>query len=132
HGKPLVFVMNAATARARITGESAVALSQHGTVAPVRLHHRVDFAASMIDGKTIGEIHPKGRSSPHIAELWSYIGGRLARITGAHGLAAPHHADASVRTLTALSPAGDAVADEADEPAPPMPHFAVEPPPIPA
>ena len=49
HNKPVVFVINAATARARITGRSAVALSlQHGTVAPITLHHRVDFAASMI------------------------------------------------------------------------------------
>jgi chromosome partitioning protein len=58
HGKPVVFVINAATARARITGESAVALSQHGTVAPVTIHHRVDFAASMIDGRTVGEVGP--------------------------------------------------------------------------
>ena len=58
HGKPLIFVINAATARARITGESAVALSQHGTVAPVTIHHRVDFAASMIDGRTVGEVVP--------------------------------------------------------------------------
>lgn len=38
--KPLVFVVNSATARARITSETAVALSQHGVVAPVTLHHR--------------------------------------------------------------------------------------------
>src|SRR5262249_22540406 len=51
--KPLIFVINEATARARITGEAAVALSQHGTVAPVTIHHRVDFAASMVDGRTV-------------------------------------------------------------------------------
>ena len=56
HNKPLIFVINGATARARITGEAAVALSQHGTVAPVTLHHRVDFAASMVDGRTVGEV----------------------------------------------------------------------------
>jgi chromosome partitioning protein len=50
HGKRPLFVVNAATQRARITGEAAVALSQHGTVAPVTIHHRVDFAASMVDG----------------------------------------------------------------------------------
>ena len=61
--KPLVFVINGATARARITGEAAVALSQHGTVAPVTLHHRVDFAASMTDGRTVGEAAPKSASS---------------------------------------------------------------------
>ena len=33
-----------------------MALSQHGMVAPVTIHHRVDFAASMIDGRTVGEV----------------------------------------------------------------------------
>jgi chromosome partitioning protein len=80
HGKPLIFVVNAATARARITGESAVALSQHGTVAPVTVHHRVDFAASMIDGRTVGEVVPGSQSAKEISELWLYIQDRLSRI----------------------------------------------------
>ena len=57
-GKPLIFVVNAATPKARITYEAAVALSQHGTVAPVTLHHRTDYAASMIDGRTVMEVDP--------------------------------------------------------------------------
>jgi chromosome partitioning protein len=80
HGKPVIFVINAATARARITGESAVALSQHGTVAPVTIHHRVDFAASMIDGRTVGEVVPSSQSAKEISELWLYIQDRLSRI----------------------------------------------------
>jgi chromosome partitioning protein len=80
HAKPLVFVINAATARARITGESAVALSQHGTVAPVTVHHRVDFAASMIDGRTVGEILPNCASAKEITDLWLYLQDRLSRI----------------------------------------------------
>jgi chromosome partitioning protein len=80
HGKPLIFVVNAATARARITGESAVALSQHGTVAPVTIHHRVDFAASMIDGRTVGEIVANSQSAREISDLWLYIQGRLSRL----------------------------------------------------
>lgn len=79
-GKPLIFVINGATQRARITGEAAVALSQHGVVAPVNLHHRVDFAASMIDGRTVGEAVPKSASSKEVADLWAYIQGRLARM----------------------------------------------------
>jgi chromosome partitioning protein len=80
HNKPVIFVINAATARARITGESAVALSQHGTVAPVTIHHRVDFAASMIDGRTVGEVVPGSASAKEISDLWLYIQGRLSRI----------------------------------------------------
>src|SRR6476659_3363205 len=80
HGKPLIFVVNGATARARITGEAAVALSQHGMVAPVTIHHRVDFAASMVDGRTVGEAVPKSASSKEIADLWVYLQDRLARM----------------------------------------------------
>lgn len=78
--KPLVFVINAATARARITGETAVALSQHGTVAPITLHQRVDFAASMIDGRTVGEVNPNSRSAKEVADLWKYLADRLLRL----------------------------------------------------
>lgn len=80
HHKPLIFVINAATPRARITGEAAIALSQHGTVAPVMLHHRVDFAASMVDGRTVGEVLPKCASAREVRELWAYVQDRLARV----------------------------------------------------
>jgi chromosome partitioning protein len=80
HGKPLIFVVNGANLRARITGESAVALSQHGTVAPVIVHHRVDFAASMVDGRTVGEIVPNSPSAREISGLWNYVQDKLARI----------------------------------------------------
>ena len=78
-GKPLLFVVNAATPRAKITHEAAVALSQHGTVAPVTLHQRIDFAASMIDGRTVMEINPAGRSAQEVAELWTYVSDRLEK-----------------------------------------------------
>ncbi len=78
-GKPLIFVVNAATPKAKITYEAAVALSQHGTVAPVTIHHRTDFAASMIDGRTVMEIDPNGKSAREVEELWTYINDRLER-----------------------------------------------------
>jgi len=80
HKKSLIFIVNAATPRARITGEAAVALSQHGTVAPITIHHRVDFAASMVDGRTVGEVIPDSASAKEITELWIYIQDRLARL----------------------------------------------------
>lgn len=82
HGKPLIFVVNGATPRARITGEAAIALSQHGMVAPVTLHHRVDFAASMVDGRTVGEVVAKSQSAKEVRDLWLYIQDRLSRLTG--------------------------------------------------
>ncbi len=78
-GKPLVFVVNGATPRARITHEAAVALSQHGTVAPVTLHHRTDFAASMIDGRTVMECDKNSKSAAEVADLWRYVSDRLER-----------------------------------------------------
>jgi chromosome partitioning protein len=80
HKKALIFIVNAATPRARITGEAAVALSQHGTVAPITIHHRVDFAASMVDGRTVGEVLPDSASAKEVNELWIYIQDRLARL----------------------------------------------------
>ena len=78
-GKPLIFVVNAATPKAKITSEAAVALSQHGTVAPVTIHHRTDFAASMIDGRTVMEVDPNGKSAAEVTQLWAYISDRLEK-----------------------------------------------------
>lgn len=76
-GKPLVFIVNAATPRARITAEAAIALSQHGTVAPVTVHQRTEFAASMIDGRTVMELAPASRSAQEVEQIWEYLSGRL-------------------------------------------------------
>jgi len=80
HDKAMVFVVNSATRGARITSEAAVALSQHGTVAPVTLHHRVDFASSMIDGRTVMELNEGSRSAKEIIGLWEYVADRLDRL----------------------------------------------------
>ncbi|MEQ1726287.1 MAG: ParA family protein [Sphingopyxis sp.] len=78
-GKPLIFVVNGATPKAKITSEAAIALSQHGTVAPITLHHRTDYAASMIDGRTVMECDPGGRSAQEIESLWAYLSDRLEK-----------------------------------------------------
>lgn len=79
--RPMVFVVNRAQLRARITKDTAVALSQHGTVSPVTLHHRNDFATSMIDGRTVGELDPTSRSAGEIRDLWVYLNKRLTMET---------------------------------------------------
>jgi chromosome partitioning protein len=76
-GKPLVFVVNCASSRARITSDAAIALSQHGTVAPTVVHQRADFASSMIDGRSVMEIARRSPSADEIAELWEYLNDRL-------------------------------------------------------
>jgi chromosome partitioning protein len=118
HGKPLIFVVNAANARARITGESAVALSQHGTVAPVILHHRVDFAASMVDGRTVGEIVPDSASAREVAGLWTYIQDKLSRIVrDAKLIPDVRPAEFAVSPLIAASEVEDLATEEPFAPA---------------
>jgi chromosome partitioning protein len=77
--KPLIFALNAVSPRARITGDTAVALSQHGTVAPVMLCQRTVYATSMIHGRTVMETDPGSPAAREIADLWAYIASRLER-----------------------------------------------------
>lgn len=79
HDKPMVFVINGASSWARITSEAVIALSQHGTLAPTIMHQRSDFAASMIDGRTVMEIPRKSRSAAEVEGLWAYLHNRLTR-----------------------------------------------------
>jgi chromosome partitioning protein len=102
--KPLVFVVNSATARARITGETAIALSQHGVVAPVTVHHRTDFAASMIDGRTVGEINDGSKSADEVTKLWRYLRARFVR----QGAPLADRDDAADLAVAALTPGGGA------------------------
>ncbi len=78
-GKKMIFVINGAAQRARITGEAAISLSQHGTVAPVTVFQRTDFASSMIDGRTVQEISESSRSAEEVAQLWKYVLTHLRR-----------------------------------------------------
>lgn len=89
HGKPLVFVINGASPPSSLTAEAAIALSQHGTVAPVTIHHRDEFAASMIDGRTVMEIPDAADSAGEVVDLWDYLNERLARVSRAEDAVDP-------------------------------------------
>lgn len=112
--KPLVFVVNSATARARITGETAIALSQHGVVAPVTIHHRTDFAASMIDGRTVGEINDGSRSADEVSKLWRYLRARFVR-NGVDYDGQDTVGDLAVAALTPGGGSRDIFGDDADD-----------------
>ena len=71
--KSMVFVINGAAQRAKITADAAIALSQHGKVAPVTVFQRTDFAQSMIDGRTAQELDPNSRSAKEMQELLIYV-----------------------------------------------------------
>ncbi len=76
-GRPFAFIVTQAKPNARLTVQAVTALSAHGVVAPAIVHDRVDFAASMIDGRTVTETDAKGRSAAEMAELWRFIEARL-------------------------------------------------------
>ena len=76
--KPLVFAVNGASPRARITTEAVIALSHHGAVAPSIIHQRIDFASSMIDGRTVMEVSAQSRSPDEITALWAFLYDRLS------------------------------------------------------
>ena len=77
HDKRVVFVVNGASARAKITSQAVFALSQHGTLAPVVVHQRADFASSMIDGRTVMELARTSSSATEIQTLRGYLNERL-------------------------------------------------------
>jgi chromosome partitioning protein len=81
-GKPFCFVVNGAASRSRIALEARDALAQHGPVAPVTLHQRVDFATAMIDGRTVGELNSQSRSAQELAQLWNYVRWQLRKDKG--------------------------------------------------
>jgi chromosome partitioning protein len=82
-GKPFVFVVTQAKPNTRLTVQAMAALSAHGAVAPAIIHDRVDYAASMIDGRTVQETNPTSRSAAEIAELWEFARERLYESTKA-------------------------------------------------
>lgn len=82
-GCPFAFTVTQAKPNARLTVQAMAALSEHGVVAPAVIHDRVDFAASMIDGRTVQEVDPRGRSASEIAELWKFVKARMEESTKA-------------------------------------------------
>ena len=75
--RPFAFVVTQAKPNSRLTVQAMAALSVHGVVSPAIVHDRVDYAASMIDGRTVLETDPKGRSAAEVLALWSFVKARM-------------------------------------------------------
>jgi chromosome partitioning protein len=86
-GKPFVFALTQAKPNTRLTVSGVAALSAHGVVAPAIIHDRVDYAGSMIDGRTVQETDPKGRSATEMTELWKFVQARITKSTKARKVA---------------------------------------------
>jgi chromosome partitioning protein len=86
-GTPFLFVLMQAKANARITVQTIAALSQHGQVLQSVVHDRVDYAASMTDGRTAQEITPSGQGAAEVVELWGLVKKRLGELANNRELA---------------------------------------------
>lgn len=75
--RPFAFALTQAKANSKITVQAMGALSEHGVVASAIIHDRVDFASSMVDGRTVLEIDPRGRSASEVTELWKFCKKRI-------------------------------------------------------
>ncbi len=62
-GKPFLFVVTQAVAGSGLTMQARDVLQKTGPVAATMMHHRVAYAASMTDGRTVQELDPNGRAS---------------------------------------------------------------------
>jgi chromosome partitioning protein len=76
-GVPFVFAVTQAKMNARVTPQTVALLSAHGTVAPAIIQDRVIYATAMTDGRTAGDLDPKGAAALEILELWDFVQGRL-------------------------------------------------------
>ena len=81
--RPFAFTVTQAKPNARLTVQAVAALSEHGIISPSVVHDRVDYASSMIDGRTVLEIDPRGRSANEIVDLWAFVKARINESTKA-------------------------------------------------
>ena len=82
-GRPFAFAVTQAKPNTRLTVQAVAALSAHGAVAPAVVHDRVDYAASMVDGRTVLETDPKGRSAEEMRQLLAFVQDRMNASTKA-------------------------------------------------
>lgn len=78
--KKTIFVINSAIPTARMNEAVAIELAKHATLAPVTIHRRAAIVTAMEEGRVIGEVDGEENAGREIAELWTYLKGRLDRL----------------------------------------------------
>jgi hypothetical protein len=64
------------------TSDRCALLSAHGTVAPSIIQDRVIYATCMTDGRTAGDIDPKGAAALEVLALWDFVRATLDSLKG--------------------------------------------------
>nr|WP_238995764.1 ParA family protein [Sphingomonas solaris] len=78
-GKPLLFVVNGVTPGEAPSTESVMQLARHGPVAPHPIEQAPGLAEAMLAGSTLIEDRPAHPAAAQIADLWTYIAGRIEK-----------------------------------------------------
>lgn len=81
-GRKSIFVINSAVRQARMTEAITVELAKHGTVAPVTIYRRPEYAEAMNAGLTVLENEDAPDQAAEIEKLWEYLYERLNRVLG--------------------------------------------------
>lgn len=93
-GAPFIFIVNRAGAAHRFTAAYAMALAQHGTVCPIAMAKRPEFAEAFAAGLVVGEAPQanaddgptpgdKADAAMMISDLWRFLDTMLTRLCGA-------------------------------------------------
>jgi chromosome partitioning protein len=73
-GKTAVILLNQSPPGSTVAEEAETALQQYGlTICPIHLYNRIAFSRSMIDGRTAGEVEPKGKAAKEVKDSWKWI-----------------------------------------------------------
>ena len=71
-GRPFGFVLSQVKARTRLALEAVPELAQHGRVAPVLIHDRVDYPTAALTGRGVTEMG-ESAAAYEITQLLSYV-----------------------------------------------------------
>lgn len=82
--RPFAFAVTQAKGNARLTAQAVAALSEHGIVSPAIVYDRVDYAGSMVDGRTLSEVNERSPGANEIARLLDFVQARMNVSTKAH------------------------------------------------
>jgi chromosome partitioning protein len=72
-GKPFVFVITRSNQGDELPAATVIALAQYGTVCPVILPERPEFAACQGEGNLVGDLEPPSPAGEDIGRLWDYL-----------------------------------------------------------
>lgn len=78
-GRPHLFIVNRVKPRTRLSGETAIELSQHGPVCTTLVMDRIAYAVAKADGRTAPELDQESPAADEVASMWKYVEGRIGK-----------------------------------------------------